>query len=129
MRCGPRDRLAKASPHGLRGDESLPGRLVVGFAHTISSCRAALFDRLRVLCSKGSRMVMKASVAIHERNLSTWVSRLADALLIVLAHLIATFFRDDATLIDVKGSVATLLGVIIRSEEHTSELQSRLHLV
>src|SRR5688572_22494587 len=115
MRGGPWDRLAKASPHGLRGDQSQPGRLVAGFAHTISSCRAALFERFRVLCSKGWRMVMKASVAIHERNLSTWVSRLADALLIVLAHLIATFFRDGATLIDVRRSVATLLGVVIFS--------------
>ena len=58
---------------------------------------------------------MKGSVAIHERNLSTWVSRLADAVLIVLAHLLATFFRDDSTLIDVKRSAATLLGVLVFS--------------
>ena len=56
---------------------------------------------------------MKGSVAIRERNLSSWVSRLADALLIVLAHLLATLFRDGATLIDVRRFVATLLGVVV----------------
>jgi putative colanic acid biosynthesis UDP-glucose lipid carrier transferase len=55
---------------------------------------------------------MRESVAIHERSLSTWFTRLTDASMIVIAHLIATYFREDVQLIQVVTSVATLLAVM-----------------
>jgi putative colanic acid biosynthesis UDP-glucose lipid carrier transferase len=55
---------------------------------------------------------MKESVAIHERGLSTWFARLTDASMILIAHLIATYFREDVKLIQVVTSVATLLAVM-----------------
>src|SRR5687768_15362927 len=58
---------------------------------------------------------MKGSVAIHERNLSTWVARLTDAVVIVIAHVIATYFRADVTMAQSLTSVATLLAVAIFS--------------
>jgi putative colanic acid biosynthesis UDP-glucose lipid carrier transferase len=58
---------------------------------------------------------MKGSVAINERDLSTWVARLTDAGVIVISHLIATCFRADVTLGNVLTSVATLLAVVVFS--------------
>src|SRR5689334_23022464 len=55
---------------------------------------------------------MRESVAIHERGLTSWFARLADASMIVIAHLIATYFREDVKLIQVVTSVATLLAVM-----------------
>jgi putative colanic acid biosynthesis UDP-glucose lipid carrier transferase len=49
---------------------------------------------------------------MHERGLSTWFARLTDASMIVIAHLIATYFREDVKLIQVVTSVATLLAVM-----------------
>jgi putative colanic acid biosynthesis UDP-glucose lipid carrier transferase len=54
---------------------------------------------------------MKGSVAFNERNLGTWVARLTDALVIVIAHLVATYFRPEVTLAQGFTSVATLLAV------------------
>jgi putative colanic acid biosynthesis UDP-glucose lipid carrier transferase len=58
---------------------------------------------------------MKGSVAINERDLSTWVARLTDAGVIVISHLIATYFRVDVTLAQALTSVATLLAVVVFS--------------
>jgi putative colanic acid biosynthesis UDP-glucose lipid carrier transferase len=56
---------------------------------------------------------MKGGIAMHERNLSTWFARVADASLIVLAHQVAMFTRSYTTLLDVRTATATVLAIAI----------------
>jgi putative colanic acid biosynthesis UDP-glucose lipid carrier transferase len=58
-------------------------------------------------------MVNKGSVLYQERNLSAWFARFIDASLIFVAHYVATFFRDYATLLDPQLAISTLVAIAV----------------
>jgi putative colanic acid biosynthesis UDP-glucose lipid carrier transferase len=59
--------------------------------------------------------VNKGSVLFQERNLSAWFARFLDASLIVLAHFVATFFKEETSLLDLELAVGTLVAVAVFS--------------
>jgi putative colanic acid biosysnthesis UDP-glucose lipid carrier transferase len=58
-------------------------------------------------------MVNKGSVLFQERNLSAWFARFQDAFLIFLAHYLATFSRDDTTLLSPELAIGTLVAIAV----------------
>jgi putative colanic acid biosynthesis UDP-glucose lipid carrier transferase len=60
-------------------------------------------------------MVTKGPLVTPEGNRSAWFSRLSDAMLIVVAHYVATFARDGEGLRQPRNAIATLLAVVIFS--------------
>ena len=58
-------------------------------------------------------MVNKGSVLFQERNLSAWFARFQDASLIFLAHYLATFSREDTTLLSPELAIGTLVAIAV----------------
>lgn len=58
-------------------------------------------------------MVNKGSVLFQERNLSAWFARFLDASLIFIAHYLATFFRENTTLLDPELAIGTLSAIAV----------------
>src|SRR5690625_6982101 len=117
--------FSELEPIALEQEKSFPHWLISGINY-------ASFN---IAVGAGMAIVMGAS----ERNenvaaLGGFLGGLGIGVLIILAHLaifsqVDVVAQYDLPLLSLVNNVSPVLGFIMRSEEHTSELQSRGHLV